>query len=114
MQTKVCHVIKLDKLSGKLNIRLLVQEEHGFPKGAQCAPCTWEFKNSLPWTGLSLLKVSSQNIVKNKWRVVVKQICCMFKDSVIFLLRIFADVVNEYLDGYIGLHLKKRKFCGCS
>ena len=28
----------LDKLSEKLNSRLLVQEEHGFPKGAQCAP----------------------------------------------------------------------------
>ena len=28
----------LDKLSEKLNSRLLVQEEHGFQKGAQCAP----------------------------------------------------------------------------
>ena len=34
METKVCHVIKL---SEKLNSRLLVQEEHGFQKGAQCA-----------------------------------------------------------------------------
>ena len=28
----------LDKLSEKLNGRLLVQEKHGFQKGAQCAP----------------------------------------------------------------------------
>ena len=28
----------LDKLSEKLNSRLLVQEEHGFQQGAQCAP----------------------------------------------------------------------------
>ena len=28
----------LDKLSEKLNSRLLVQEEHGFQKGGQCAP----------------------------------------------------------------------------
>ena len=28
----------LDKLSEKLKSRLLVQEEHGFQKGAQCAP----------------------------------------------------------------------------
>ena len=28
----------LDKLSEKLNSGLLVQEEHGFQKGAQCAP----------------------------------------------------------------------------
>ena len=28
----------LDKLSEKLYSRLLVQEEHGFQKGAQCAP----------------------------------------------------------------------------
>ena len=28
----------LDKLSGKLICRLLVQEEHGFQKGAQRAP----------------------------------------------------------------------------
>ena len=27
----------LDKLSGKFNSRLLVQEEHGFQKGAHCA-----------------------------------------------------------------------------
>ena len=35
METKVYHKIKL---SEKLNSRLLVQEEHGFQKGAQCAP----------------------------------------------------------------------------
>ena len=28
----------LDKLSEKLNSRQLVQENHGFQKGAQCAP----------------------------------------------------------------------------
>ena len=28
----------LDKLSEKLNSRVLVEEEHGFQKGAQCAP----------------------------------------------------------------------------
>ena len=28
----------LDKLSEKLNSKLLVQEEHGFQKGAQCGP----------------------------------------------------------------------------
>ena len=28
----------LDKLSEKFNSRLLVQEEHGFQEGAQCAP----------------------------------------------------------------------------
>ena len=39
METKVCHVIKLwTSIQKKLNSRLLVQEEHGFQKGAQCAP----------------------------------------------------------------------------
>ena len=34
----------LDKLLEKLNSRRLVQEEHGFPKGAQCAACPQEQK----------------------------------------------------------------------
>ena len=34
----------LNKLSEKLNSGLLVQEEHGFQKGAQCAPCPQEQK----------------------------------------------------------------------
>ena len=44
----------LDKLSEKLNSRLLVQEEHGFQKGAQCAPLAAGAKKlSLAWIGLS-------------------------------------------------------------
>ena len=36
---KVCHVIKIwTSFQKKLNRKLLVQEEHGFQKGAQCAP----------------------------------------------------------------------------
>ena len=42
----------LDKLSEKLNSRLLVQEEHGFQKGAQCAPMATGAKKSLAWIGL--------------------------------------------------------------
>ena len=42
-----------DKLSEKLNSRWLVQEEHGFQKGAQCAPWPQELKESLAWIGLS-------------------------------------------------------------
>ena len=39
METKVCHVINLwTSFQKKLYSRLLVQEEHGFQKGAQCAP----------------------------------------------------------------------------
>ena len=40
METKVCHACDqdLDKLSEKLNSRLLIEEEHGFQKGAQYAP----------------------------------------------------------------------------
>ena len=39
METKVCPVIKLwTSFQKKFNSRLLVQEEHGFQKGAQCAP----------------------------------------------------------------------------
>ena len=38
----------LDKLSEKLNSRLLVQEEHGFQKGAQCAPYQQELKKAWP------------------------------------------------------------------
>ena len=34
----------LDKLSGTLNSRLLVQEGHGFQKGAHCAPWPQEIK----------------------------------------------------------------------
>ena len=43
----------LDKLSEKLNSRLLVQEEHGFQKGAQSAPWPEEQKKSLAWIGLN-------------------------------------------------------------
>ena len=43
----------LDKLSEKLNSRLLVQEEHGFQKGAQCAPWPQEQKKCLAWIGLT-------------------------------------------------------------
>ena len=39
METKECHVIKLwTSFQEKLNRILLVQEEHRFQKGAQCAP----------------------------------------------------------------------------
>ena len=38
METKVCHVIKIWTSFQKINSRLLVQEEHGFQKGAQCDP----------------------------------------------------------------------------
>ena len=44
-----------DKLSEKFNSRLLVQEEHGFQKGAQCAPWPQEQKKSLPWIGLKII-----------------------------------------------------------
>ena len=53
METKICSDQALTKLSEKLNSRLLVQEEHGFQKGAQCAPWPQELKKSLAWTGLS-------------------------------------------------------------
>ena len=39
----------LDKLSEKLNSRLLVQEEHGFQNGAQCAPLATGDQKSLAW-----------------------------------------------------------------
>ena len=63
METKVCHVIKLstsgqvDKWTSgrafrKLNSRVLVQEEHCFHKGAQCAPWPQELQKSLAWIGL--------------------------------------------------------------
>ena len=52
IETKVSCDQALDKLSEKLNSRLLVQEEHGFQKGAQCAPWSQELKKSLAWIGL--------------------------------------------------------------
>ena len=39
----------LDKLSEKLNSRLLVQEEHGIQKGAQCAH--WPQEQKKDWPG---------------------------------------------------------------
>ena len=43
----------LDKLSEKkINSRLLVQEEHCFQKGAQCAAWPQEQINILDWIGL--------------------------------------------------------------
>ena len=47
MKTKVCHVIKLWTSFQKLNCRLFIQEEHGFQKGAQCAPLPQEQKKKL-------------------------------------------------------------------
>ena len=45
----------LDKLSEKLNNRLLVQEEHGFQKeGKMCPPGRRSSKKSLAWIGLSV------------------------------------------------------------
>ena len=39
METKVCHVINLwTSFQEKLDSKLLVLEEHGFQKGAKCAP----------------------------------------------------------------------------
>ena len=38
----------LDKLSEKLNNRVLVQEEHGFQKGAQCAALATGAKKAWP------------------------------------------------------------------
>ena len=51
----------MDKLSEKLTSRLLVQEEHGFQKGAQCAP-PWpqELKKSLAWIGLKAIQRKSE------------------------------------------------------
>ena len=44
----------LDKLSEKPNSRQLVPEEHGFQKGAQCAPPgRRSSKKSLAWIGLT-------------------------------------------------------------
>ena len=44
----------LDKLSEKLNNTVLVEEEHGFQKEAQCAPpWTLELQKSLVWIGLN-------------------------------------------------------------
>ena len=49
METKVCHVIKIwTSFQKKLNSRLLVQEERGFQKGAQCAPLATEAKKAWP------------------------------------------------------------------
>ena len=44
----------LDKLLEKLNSRLLVQEKHGFQKGAHCAPLASGAQKSLAWIGLSM------------------------------------------------------------
>ena len=49
----------LDKLSKKLSSKLLVQEEHCFKKGPQCAPWTQELQTSLAWRGLSQTSVQS-------------------------------------------------------
>ena len=43
----------LDKLSEKLNSKLLVQEEHGFQKGALCTPWPQELKKGLAWIVLN-------------------------------------------------------------
>ena len=55
----------LDKLSEKLNSRLLVQEEHGFQKGAQCAPWPQEQKKK---PGLDRV---------NKIRVIQDEVSCV-------------------------------------
>ena len=47
-----------DKLSEKLNSRLLVQEGHGFQKGVQCAPWPQELKKK---PGLDRAKLSSDS-----------------------------------------------------
>ena len=44
METKVSCDQALDKLSEKLNSRLLVQEDHGFQRWSQCAPWPQEHK----------------------------------------------------------------------
>ena len=50
----------LGKLSEKLNSRLLVQEEHGFQKGAQGAPWPQELKKSLAWYGVLKMMIRSK------------------------------------------------------
>ena len=50
METKVCPVIKRwTSFQKKLTSRLLVQEERGFQKGAQCAP--WPQEQIKAWPG---------------------------------------------------------------
>ena len=52
----------LAKLSEKLYSRLLVQEEHGFQKGAQCAPWPQELKKK---PGLDRVKLRDHSRVSN-------------------------------------------------
>ena len=52
----------LDKLSEKLNRRVLVEKEHGFQKGAQCAPWTLELQKCLAWIWLDDVFVDRQDI----------------------------------------------------
>ena len=53
----------LDKLSEKLNSRLLVQEEHGFQKGAQFAPWPQEQKKAgLDRVNQKLQSTSQSNV----------------------------------------------------
>ena len=64
LETKVCHVIKLwTSFQKKLNSRLLVQEEHSFQKGAQCAPLAAgsPFPNRLAFFSPILLMFSKRN-----------------------------------------------------
>ena len=58
----------LDKLSEKLNSRVLVEEEHGFQKGAQCAPWPQELQKSLAWIGLMSVCMSEQDEASCKTR----------------------------------------------
>ena len=52
-----------DKLSEKPNIWLLLQEEHGFQKGAQCAPlATGDPKKILAWRGSTAEAVDIENV----------------------------------------------------
>ena len=68
----------LDKLSEKVNSKLLVQEEHGFQKGAQCAPL-WQQelqkKKSPAWIGLQLVPNDSYSDKKSHSTLLSTQQC---------------------------------------
>ena len=57
----------LDKLSEKLNSRLLVQEEHGFQKGGTMCPLAAGAQKSLAWIGLNIFLEAFQPILLRKY-----------------------------------------------
>ena len=59
----------LDKLSEKLSSRLLVQEEHGFQKGAKCAPLATGAQKKpglhrVEWNSVLFLFIRADSVAK--------------------------------------------------